>query len=108
MVIATPCVPSTESTWPWTCWLQALLHMHKQPCSSVWQACCCAARLVLPVCRFAFGGSGVFFGGKDVFISEVTGGFSVTADGHGTNKDGVPTARLIVQVGNTNVIDPQR
>ena len=82
--------------------------MHTQLCSFVWQACSSAERLVPRKCRFAFGGSGVFFGGKDVFISEVTGGFSVTADGHGTNKDGVQTARLIVQVGNTNVVDPHR
>ena len=99
-----------------TWWVSALLakqsfvYASLLPSAEGRAACCIAAvrEQVLRLCRFAFGGSGVIFGGKDVFVSEVTGGFSCIADGHGTGKQGVPTARLIVKVGNTDVTDPQR
>ena len=56
------------------------------------------------LCSVAVGGSGVYIGAKDFLISEVLGGFSVTADSGASalrekGKEGGKVGRLTVQIG---------
>lgn len=52
------------------------------------------------VCRFAFGGRGIYFGGKDVMVSEISGNFAVSAETVSAEKSGaLPTARITFQIG---------
>ena len=56
----------------------------------------------LHACSVAVGGSGVYIGAKDFLISEVLGGFSITADCGASalkEKDKGKVGRLTVQIG---------
>ena len=50
--------------------------------------------------RFALGSSGIYFGGKDILISELSGSFSLTAEpGSAAGKGGGKVARVTLCVG---------
>ena len=50
--------------------------------------------------RFAFGGRGIYFGGKDVMVSELSGTFALSAEAVNADKPGLlPTAKVTLQIG---------
>lgn len=50
--------------------------------------------------RFAFGGRGIYFGGKDVMVSELSGNFALSAEAVNADKPGaLPTAKVTMQIG---------
>jgi hypothetical protein len=52
--------------------------------------------------RMRFGGGGIYVGGKDTFVSELTGNYSITAEvGPSVAKagGGGRVARIVVQLG---------
>lgn len=50
-------------------------------------------------CRFALGSHGVYFGGKDIIVSEVSGSWAVKAETGLVDKKGNKGARLTLQIG---------
>lgn len=60
------------------------------------------------MCRFALGSGGVYFGGKDLIISEVSGTWALQADANLRDKKGRKGARLTLQIGMPPQPQPQR
>lgn len=60
-----------------------------------------ALHLLLTVCRVSFGSNGIYVGGKDTFLSELSGRFSVTGEMAPVGVTGAPgpVARITVQLG---------
>jgi len=60
-------------------------------------------------CSFAFGGRGIYFGGKDVLVSELSGAFAITAETDKADRHGVfKSARISVQFGGAHLASAQR
>jgi len=60
-------------------------------------------------CSFAFGGRGIFFGGKDVLVSELSGAFAITAEARNADRQGVfKSAGFTVQFGGAHLASAQR
>ncbi len=60
-------------------------------------------------CSFAFGGRGIYFGGKDVLVSELSGAFAITAETDKADRHGVfKSARISVQFGGAQLASAQR
>lgn len=61
------------------------------------------------ICSFSFGGRGIYFGGKDVLLSELSGAFAITAETGPADKQGVfKSARVTVQFGGAHLASAQR
>lgn len=81
-----------------------LVQLQSTPSPLVWHVshmCCVASSHsdIGFVCRFAFGGRGIYFGGKDVMVSEISGNFAVSAETVSAEKPGaLPTARITFQI----------
>ncbi|KAL0041621.1 hypothetical protein WJX79_009772 [Trebouxia sp. C0005] len=59
--------------------------------------------------NFAFGGRGIYFGGKDVLVSELSGAFAITAQTDKADRHGVfKSARISVQFGGPHLASAQR
>ncbi|DBA94847.1 hypothetical protein WJX77_009545 [Trebouxia sp. C0004] len=59
--------------------------------------------------NFAFGGRGIYFGGKDVLVSELSGAFAITAETDKADRHGVfKSARINVQFGGAHLASAQR
>ena len=58
--------------------------------------------------RMSFGGNGIFVGGKDTFVSELTGTFSVTGELAASSVTGAsgPVARITVLLGSERAAQP--
>jgi hypothetical protein len=66
---------------------------------------------VVAVGSFALGSAGIYFGGKDVLLSELSGGFSVVAytlPSSARGEEGQRCARLSLRVGYPPPALPQR
>lgn len=60
-------------------------------------------------CSFSFGGRGIYFGGKDVMLSELSGAFAMTAEAGQADKQGVfKSARITMQFGGAHLASAQR
>ena len=65
--------------------------------------------LVVHKCSFSFGGRGIYFGGKDVLLSELSGAFAIAAETGQADKQGVfRSARIIMQFGGAHLASAQR
>lgn len=65
----------------------------------------------MPVCNcsFSFGGRGIYFGGKDVLLSELSGAFAISAEAGQADKQGVfKSARVTMQFGGAHLASAQR
>ena len=65
----------------------------------------------MPVCNcsFSFGGRGIYFGGKDVLLSELSGAFAISAEAGQADKQGVfKSARITMQFGGAQLASAQR
>lgn len=51
------------------------------------------------LCSFSFGSNGIYIGGKDVFLSEISGRFSLTTDSAEGPKGKGKLGRLVLQIG---------
>ncbi|KAL0049997.1 hypothetical protein WJX82_002413 [Trebouxia sp. C0006] len=59
--------------------------------------------------NFAFGGRGIYFGGKDVLVSDLSGAFAITAETDKADRHGVfKSARISVQFGGAQLASAQR
>lgn len=58
--------------------------------------------------RFALGSGGIYFGGKDIIISEVSGSWGLKAETGLPGKKGAKGARLTLQVGMPQAAPPFR
>lgn len=60
-------------------------------------------------CSFSFGGRGIYFGGKDVLLSELSGAFAITAETGQADKQGVfKSATITMQFGGAHLASVQR
>ncbi len=90
-----------------------LQHMHQQKHCLFGHFLACILVLVQCVngmpCSFAFGGRGIYFGGKDVLVSELSGAFAITAETDKADRHGVfKSARISVQFGGAHLSSAQR
>ena len=60
-------------------------------------------------CSFAFGGRGIFFGGKNILLSELSGAFAIAAEVDNADRLGdFRSARITVQFGGPHLASAQR
>ena len=60
-------------------------------------------------CSFAFGGRGIFFGGKNILLSELSGAFAIAAEVDSADRQGnFRSARITVQFGGPHLASAQR
>ena len=70
---------------------------------------CCYANMPVCNCSFSFGGRGIYFGGKDVLLSELSGAFAISAETGQADKQGVfKSARITIQFGGAHLASAQR
>ena len=68
--------------------MELSITLHTAHTSVIWLAC-----------RFALGSGGIYFGGKDIIISEVSGSWSLKAETGLVDRKGTKGARLSLQIG---------